>query len=593
VLVHIAAVGLARYKVGVSALGGRARTNRAWPTVTDSVLVRYAFEDCELDTDVFELRRAGEPVKIEPQVFDVLVHLVRHRDRVVTKEELLDEVWGDRFVSESALTSRVKDARHALGDDGQRQRCIRTVHGRGYRFVAPTHEMTDGPDDTVAASGGARDDERDEVAAVAADAASPIRYIRSDALNIAYQITGSGDVDLVMVAGFVSHLTLDWTERRHAHFLRRLGTFSRLIRFDKRGTGMSDRPAALADLETRMRDVAAVMDAARSERAVLFGYSEGGPMSILYAASYPERVHGLVIYSSYARRLWAPDYPWGSRPEDRARYAEQLEQDWAWEADMRHMCPNADEELARWWGKRCRAATSPGAARALIEMNSLVDVRDALGAVQAPTLVLHRRDDVDARVEEGRYLAEHIPGARFIELEGTDHFIAVDPDQILDPVQEFVGALGSSSSTDSSLTTLLAVHFEESIDVAWVRGILRGVLDEYRGVPAIAEQAMVLATFDGPGRAVRCGLALAERAAAANLHLSVGLHTAEISRRGAYISGEGVVVAQTVADRAPAGAVWVTSTLRDLTAGSGLSFDGREQLDVPSLDRRMELAAAH
>ena len=174
-----------------------------------------------------------------------------------------------------------------------------------------------------------------------------MRYTQRDGLNIAFQVTGSGDVDLVLVAGFVSHLTLDWTERRHAHFLHRLGTFSRLIRFDKRGTGMSDRPGSLPDLETRMGDVAAVMDAARSESAVLFGYSEGGPMAILYAATHPERVQGLVIYSSYARRLWAPDYPWGFRPEERARYAAQLEQDWAWEADMRHMCPNADEELAR------------------------------------------------------------------------------------------------------------------------------------------------------------------------------------------------------------------------------------------------------
>jgi pimeloyl-ACP methyl ester carboxylesterase len=553
--------------------------------------MRYVFGDYELDTDVFELLRAGAPVKIEPQVFDVLVHLVHHRDRVVPKEELLDEVWGDRFVSESALSSRIKAARQALGDDGQLQRCIRTVRGRGYRFVAPTDEM---PRDRVgtAASAVAGGEESDEAAAVAADASSPIRYTHSDGLNIAYQITGAGDVDLVLVAGFVSHLMLDWTERRHAHFLHRLGTFGRLIRFDKRGTGMSDRPGALPDLETRMGDVVAVMDAARSGRAVLFGYSEGGPLSILYAASYPERVHGLIIYSSYARRLWAPDYPWGSRPEERARYAAQLEQDWAWEADMRHMCPNADEELARWWGERCRAATSPGAARALIEMNSLVDVRGVLGAVQAPTLVMHRRHDIDASVEEGRYLAEHIPGARFIELDGADHFIAVDPDQILDPVEDFVRGLGSSSPIESSLTTLLAVRVEESIDVAWVRGILRGALDHHRGMPALAERATVLATFDGPGRAVRCGLALVERAAAANLHLSVGLHTAEIARRGAHVSGDGVAVAQAVADRAPTGEVWVTSTLRDLTAGSGLSFERREQLDMAPPGRQLELDAA-
>ena len=430
-----------------------------------------------------------------------------------------------------------------------------------------------------------------EAAAVRAAAAALVRYTRRDGLNIAYQVTGSGDVDLVLVAGFVSHLTLDWTERRHAHFLHRLGTFSRLIRFDKRGTGMSDRPGSLPDLETRMGDVAAVMDAARSESAVLFGYSEGGPMSILYAATHPERVQGLVIYSSYARRLWAPDYPWGFRPEERARYAAQLEQDWAWEADMRHMCPNADEELARWWGHRCRAATSPGAARALIEMNSLVDVRDTLGAVQAPTLVLHRRHDLDSHVEEGRYLADHIPGARFVELEGADHFVAVDPDQILDPVEEFVRSLKSSTPSESSLTTLLAVDVEERIDLAWVRGILQGVLEEYGGVPALAEPTTVLATFDGPARAVRCALAVAEGAAAAGLQLSVGLHTAEIARRGAAVSGTGVAIAQTVADRAAWGEVWVTCTLRDLTWGSGLAFESRDLLEASSLRRPAELDA--
>ena len=420
---------------------------------------------------------------------------------------------------------------------------------------------------------------------------APVRYTRSDGLNIAYQVTGSGVVDLTLVAGFVSHLTLDWTEPRHAHFLHRLGTFSRLIRFDKRGTGMSDRPGSLPDLETRMGDVAAVMEAARSERAVLFGYSEGGPMSILYAASFPERVHALVLYSSYARRLWASDYPWGFRPDERARYAAQLEQDWAWEADMRRMCPTADEELARWWGERCRAATSPGAARALIEMASLIDVRDVLGAVQAPTLVLHRRDDVDCHIDEGRYLAQRIPGAQFVELEGADHFVGVDPDQILDPVEEFVRGLGPSAPAQTSLTTLLALRLAKPIDSAWVRGILQEVLVEHRGVPAVAERSGVLASFDGPGRAVRCAQAVIARSSAAGLRVSVGLHTAEIARRGAHVSGDGVAVTQAVADRAALGEVWVTSTLRDLTAGSGLAFEPRAVVDVPGLDRRVEIDA--
>jgi pimeloyl-ACP methyl ester carboxylesterase len=430
-----------------------------------------------------------------------------------------------------------------------------------------------------------------DVGVITAEADSPIRYARSDDLNIAYQVTGTGEVDLVLVAGFVSHLKLDWTERRHAHFLHRLGTFSRLIRFDKRGTGMSDRPGSLPDLETRMGDVAAVMEAARSGQAVLFGYSEGGPMAILYAATFPERVHALVIYSSYARRLWAPDYPWGFRPEDRARYAVQLEQDWAFEADMRRMCPNADEDLTRWWGERCRAASSPGAARAMIEMASLIDVRDVLGAVRAPTLVVHRRHDIDAHIEEGRYLADRIPGARFVELEGTDHFVGVDPDQILDPVEEFVGGLGTPASTDTSLTTLLAVHPERPVDTAWLRGIVLPSLATFRGVPAVAEQTRVLATFDGPGRAVRCGLALAQQAVAARLSVSVGLHTAEVARRGADVSGDGVAVAQAVAERAGSGEVWVTSTLRDLTAGSGFSFEPRGELEVASLGRSFELDA--
>ena len=301
---------------------------------------------------------------------------------------------------------------------------------------------------------------------------------------------------------------------------------------------------------------------------MLFGYSEGGPMSILYAASHPERVHGLVLYSSYARRLWAPDYPWGFRPDERARYAAQLEQDWAWEADMRRMCPNADEELARWWGERCRAATSPGAARALIEMASLIDVRDALGAVQAPTLVLHRRDDIDAHVDEGRYLAERIPGARFVELEGTDHFVAVDPDQILDPVEDFVRGLGSSTPTETSLTTLLALHLEEPIDPAWVRGILRGVLDEHRGVPAIAEPAAVLATFDGPGRAVRCGLALV-RPGCGRQHPPLGraAHRRDRSTRARMSPATASPSLRRWPIALRPGEVWVTSTLRDLTAG--------------------------
>jgi pimeloyl-ACP methyl ester carboxylesterase/DNA-binding winged helix-turn-helix (wHTH) protein len=537
--------------------------------------VRYRFDDFQIDDDKFELTEAGVDVKVEPQVLEVLLCLIRARDRVVTKEELLDEVWGDRFVSEASITSRIKAARRVLGDDGQRQRCIRTVHGRGYRFVLEVDV----------------DVERDVADAVPpvpgavvgfdalADSAAPVRYTRSDGLNIAYQVTGGGPIDVLLVAGFVSHLTLDWTEPRHAHFLSRLGSFSRLIRFDKRGTGMSDRPSGLPDLETRMDDVRAVLDAVRSERAVLFGYSEGGPMSILFAATHPDRVAGLVLYSSYARRVWAPDYPWGYRPEERARYAEQLEQEWAWEADLRHMCPNADDELARWFGERCRAAASPGAARALIEMNSLVDVRDVLGSVRAPTLVLHRRDDVDADVEEGRYLADHIPDAQFIELDGADHFVAVDPDQILDPIERFVAQLGPAQFALTSLTTLLVVRTVRGVDLVWLRDLLRDVAGDFQGEVVSSPDAEVIACFDGPARAARAALAVLERAAEAGHAVGVGLHTVEVARRGREVWGAGVGFTTEVAGRVPMGEAWATSTVRDLVAGSGLEFDTNGSID--------------
>jgi pimeloyl-ACP methyl ester carboxylesterase len=287
----------------------------------------------------------------------------------------------------------------------------------------------------------------------------PVRYARSGDLSIAYQVTGDGPIDLVLVSGFVSHLEKDWEEPRHARFLDTLGSTARLIRFDKRGTGLSDRPQGVPDLESRMDDVRTVMDAVGSERAVLFGYSEGAPMAILFAATYPERVRGLVLYGAYAKRLDPDDdYPWAPSRQARAAYIADLERDWGFESDMKVMCPSADEAMARWWGERCRAAASPGAIKALNEMNSLIDVRALLPTVHVPTLVVHRGTDYDVKVEEGRYIAGRIPGARFVELPGADHFVAIDPDQILDAVEPFLAECGAPhrpEHEDRALVTLL------------------------------------------------------------------------------------------------------------------------------------------
>lgn len=433
----------------------------------------------------------------------------------------------------------------------------------------------------------------------------PVQYAKSGTLNIAYQVTGSGSRDLVLIPGFVSHLDLDWAEPRHAYFLERLGSFSRLIRFDKRGTGLSDRPGGLPDLETRMDDVRAVMDAVGSKRAVLFGYSEGGPMAILFAATYPERTVALVVYGSYARRLFSEDYPWGKPPEARAAYAAQIESDWGWEADMQNMCPSADKALAHWWGERSRAAASPGAARALIEMNSLVDIRDVLPAVGAPTLVLHRRDDRDSRVEEGRYIADHINGATFIELAGQDHFVAIDADQILDPVEAFLTGHRPVRAPNRMLATILFVDIVGSTRKAVALGDRKWVvvLNSFQdGAAAQVEQHSgrhvnttgdgLVATFDGPARAVRCGCAIRDIARLSELEVRCGVHTAEIELRGADVAGIGVHTSARISELADPGEVWVSRTVKDLVAGSGLKLEERGAHRLKGFDEDWTLYAA-
>ena len=496
--------------------------------------VVLAFGDLELDLARFELRRGGVRVPMEPQAFSVLAYLVEHRERVVSKEELMDQVWGGRFVSETAVTSRIKQARKAVGDDGQAQRVIRTVHGRGYHFVADVASVAQRVTTAPAAQRG------------------PVRYAVSDGLHIAYEITGSGDRDIVLVPGFVSHLELDWADPRHAHFLERLAGSGRLIRFDKRGTGLSDRPDGVPDLETRIHDVRAVMAAAGSRRATLFGYSEGGPMAILFAATHPDLVEALVLYGSYAKRLRAPDYPWAPTDQERSRYAQRLSDDWSWEADMRLMCPSADEPMAQWWGRRARAAATPSTVRALVEMNSLVDVRDVLSAVRVPTLVLHRRGDRDSVLEEGRFLASRIPGARFVELPGADHFVGVDPDQILDPVEDFLASLPAAGEPpERVLAALVAVSGP---------GAARGVvaLTGSGGRPRVTADGRTVVVFDGPATAIR--LALRHRDDAVGYRVTVG----EIPRRGAI---------EHAAHETPVAEVWTSATVRDLVAGSGLMLE--------------------
>lgn len=508
-------------------------------------------DDLELDTSLFELRRGGERVPLEPQAFDVLAYLVSHRDRVVPKDELMDAIWGGRFVTETAVTSRIKQVRKALGDDGQAQRLIRTMHGRGYRFVPPVQVRPAGQ-----AQGTTIPAQRSEPSG----ALAPIRYTVSDGLHIAYQVTGGGDLDIVLIPGFASHLELDWADPRHAHFLDRLGSMGRLIRFDKRGTGMSDRPPGVPDLETRMHDVLAVMDAVGSRRAALFGYSEGGPMGVLFAATHPERVSSLVLYGCYAKATWAPDYTWARTQEERREYTERLVSTWDWDADCIRRCPSADAAMRQWWAQRMRAAATPSTVRALMDMNSLVDVRDALGAVRVPTLVLHRVGDALFHVEDARYIAEHIPGAQLQLLDGDDHFCAGNPDQILDAVEPFLADLREPAEPALTLAAIVAAAGEGSEDVLDHLVAAGGRLRHGPG-----QRTLVL--FDGPATAVRAGLA--------HLHggARLGISIAEVPREAETIEAYGVRLALELADTAPAGSLQVSSTVGALLAGSGVLLE--------------------
>lgn len=283
---------------------------------------------------------------------------------------------------------------------------------------------------------------------------SPIpetRYTKSGEVNIAYQIVGDNGPDLVFVMGWVSHVEYFWTHPRVAHFFHRLAGFSRLILFDKRGTGLSDRVTTMPNLRTRMDDVRAVMVAAGSPEAVIMGVSEGGPMAALFAATFPERTKGLVIYGGYARRTWAPDYPWAGKPEARERFYRDIEHNWGGIVDLQTIAPSElnDPSFCEWWATYLRMSASPGAAVALAKMNTDIDIRDDLASIRAPTLVLHRTGDRDMNIEEGRYLAHRIPNAQFVELPGIDHLpFAGDQESVLHEIEQFMRTVAPQSSTE-------------------------------------------------------------------------------------------------------------------------------------------------
>ena len=417
------------------------------------------------------------------------------------------------------------------------------------------------------------------------------RYARSGDVNIAYQVVGEGPRDLVYVPGWVSNVECFWEEPGVVRFFERLTSFTRLILFDKRGTGLSDRVADIPNLETRMDDVRAVMDAAKSERAALLGNSEGGPMCTLFAATYPERTSALIMMGSYARRIWAPDYAWGTPRETWERFADSIVENWGGPVGIEERIPSlaGDPRFREWWSRFVRQSASPGAARTIWRLIADIDTRDVLPAIRVPALIIHNARERTVPIESGRYLAEHIPSAKYVELDGVDHVPwGSNADAIVDEIEEFLTGVRHAAELDRVLATVLFTDIVDATrraaelgDRRW-RDILqahhasvRAELGRFRGREIDTAGDGFLASFDGPARAVRAGCAIADSVRRLGLEIRSGLHTGECEVMGDKLGGIAVHIGARIAALAQNSEVLVSSTVKDLVAGSGLRFADR------------------
>jgi pimeloyl-ACP methyl ester carboxylesterase len=439
----------------------------------------------------------------------------------------------------------------------------------------------------------------------------PTNYAKSDGVSIAYQVFGDGPIDLVLVLGFATHLELQWESPAFARFFGRISSFSRLIIFDKRGTGLSDPVTEVPTLEQRVDDVRAVMDAAGSERAAVFGISEGGPMGVLFAATHPARAAALVLYGAMGRTTEAPDYPWASPAEAlRESAAEFIVPYWGQRAEgmVELFAPSlaGDPQTAEFTARMERSAASPGMVQKIFEMFLDIDVRAVLPTIHVPTLVLHRRGDRVVNRRAGKELAAAIPGARYVELAGIDHLPwAGDSEAVLGEIEEFLTGARSRPEPDRVLATVMFTDIVGSTERAAELGdsrwgellsthqtAVRRELTRFHGREVKTLGDGCLATFDGPARAIRCGRAIAEVARSLGLEVRIGLHSGEVELIGEDVSGIAVHIAARVGALATPGEVLASSTVKDLVAGSGIPFVDRGAKRLKGIPDEWRLFAA-
>jgi pimeloyl-ACP methyl ester carboxylesterase len=419
---------------------------------------------------------------------------------------------------------------------------------------------------------------------------SDVQYADSGGINIAYRVFGEGLIDLVFVAGAMTNLAVLWEQPDYRRFCERLGSFTRLILFDKRGMGLSER-VQIGTLEERMDDVRAVLDAVGSEQAALLGVSEGGPMSILFAATYPERARALILCGAEVKEEKADDWPWGeSTREEFEEWIALVPESWGKGKSLEYFVPSRedDDQMIAWFGRLQMHSGSPREAEVIMRMAFAIDVRDVVPAVKIPTLVLHRTGDLVSHVENGRWLARTIAGARLVELPGADHAPFIDADDILDEIQEFLTGVREPVEPERVLATVLFTDVVGSTEKARELGdrrwrdlldrhneIVRRDLERFRGREVDTAGDGFFATFDGPARAIRCARSIVADVQSVGLEVRAGLHTGECELAGDQVRGIAVHTGARVASLAGAGEVLVSSTVRDLVAGSGIEFAER------------------
>lgn len=423
------------------------------------------------------------------------------------------------------------------------------------------------------------------------------RFARSGGVHVAYQTVGTGPVDLILGFSGISQLEVMWEEPAMVQQYERIARFARLVLFDKRGVGLSDRNVGIATLEERMDDIRAIMEAIHSRKAVLFGTLDGAPLSILFAATYPERTLALILWGGQARSLWSPDYPWGKTRSEWEAEIRRDEEEWGTEAHIRRtleqLAPSrlGDAEFHRWFSRRIRFGASPAEGAALSRMNMQIDVRAALSALHVPTLVLYTPASRASSVEDARFLGQRIPGARLEEVDCPDHMFWATPnglDQVLGRMRTFIEGLAEEPDSDRILTTVLftdivgsTTRASEVGDRRWADLLerhfqfARNEVSRYRGTLVKTTGDGILATFDGPTRALRCALDLRDQAKTEGLSIRVGLHSGECVHRAADVHGIAVNIASRIADSAAPDEVLISGTVRDLSYGCDVAMHAR------------------